>query len=147
MPGLRSLARQAPIALGAAALLGGCGSASAVSPDPAPAAHSADAADAATVVKVAPRPQRPRSGAVTVSINDYAYRPGQITVTAGTRITFVNNDQQPHTATFEPASVGDRVIVSRASAVIALSRPGTYRYFCAFHAFMRGTVVVRPRGR
>jgi plastocyanin len=144
MPGLRSLARQAPIALGAAALLGGCGSASAVSPDPAPSAHTADAAN---VVKVASNPQRPRSGAVTVSIDDYAYRPMKITVRAGTRITFVNHDQQPHTATFDPMSLGDKVIVSGASAIITLSRPGTYHYFCAFHAFMRGTVVVRPRGR
>jgi plastocyanin len=144
MPGLRSLARQAPIALGAAALLGGCGSASAVSPDPAPGAHTDDAAN---VVKVASSPQPPRSGAVTVSIDDYAYRPRKITVSAGTRITFANHDQQPHTATFEPMSLGDKVIVSRASAIITLSRPGTYHYFCAFHAFMRGTVVVRPRGR
>ncbi len=144
MPGLRSFARQAPIALGAAALLGGCGSASAVSPDPPPAAHTADGAK---VVKVAASPRQPRSGAVTVSIGDYIYRPGKITVRAGTRITFVNHDQQPHTATFEPASLGDKVVVSRASAIVTLSRPGTYHYFCEFHAFMRGTVVVRPRGR
>jgi plastocyanin len=84
---------------------------------------------------------------VTVSIDDYAYRPMKITVRAGTRITFVNHDQQPHTATFDPMSLGDKVIVSGASAIITLSRPGTYHYFCAFHAFMRGTVVVRPRGR
>ena len=82
-----------------------------------------------------------------MSIDDYAYRPRRVTVTAGTAITFVNDDQQPHTATFEPASLGDKVVVSRGSAIITLSRPGTYHYFCAFHAFMRGTVVVRPRAR
>ena len=114
------------------------------SPDPPPA-RPAKAASAAKRVGVA-GPQRPQSGHVTVSIDDYAYRPRRLTVTARTVITFVNHDQQPHTATFEPASLGDKVIGSRASAIVTLSRPGTYHYFCAFHAFMHGTVVVRPRG-
>jgi plastocyanin len=145
MPGLGSLARWAPFALSAGALLAGCGGTSMASPDPPPA-KPAKAANAAKGVGVA-APQRPQSGHVTVSIDDYAYRPGTITVRAGTRITFVNHDQQPHTATFEPASLGDKVLVSRASATITVSRPGTYHYYCAFHAFMRGTVAVRPRGR
>ena len=122
------------------------------SPDPPPAAKlakavkSADAANAANAVGVA-APRRPRSGQVTVSIDDYSYRPRLLTVTAGTAITFVNHDQQPHTATFEPASLGDKAIVSGASATITLSRPGRYQYFCQFHAFMRATVVVKPRRR
>ena len=81
-----------------------------------------------------------------MSIDNYAYRPRRLTVTSGTAITFVNHDQQPHTATFEPASLGDKAIVSGASATITLFRPGTYHYFCQFHAFMRATVVVSPAG-
>ncbi len=109
------------------------------SPDP-PA--SPKPAKAAKAIAVAALPQRPRSGHVTVSVDDYAYHPRRLTVTPGTAITFVNHDQQPHTATFQRASVGDKAITSGASATITLSRPGTYRYYCAFHAFMRGTIVV-----
>ena len=127
--------------MSAGALLAGSGSTSMASPDPPPAATVAGP------TRVVAAPQRPRSGHVTVSIDNYGYRPRRLTVTSGTAITFVNHDQQPHTATFEPASLGDKAIVSGASATITLSRPGTYHYFCQFHAFMRATVVVRPRRR
>jgi plastocyanin len=130
MPRPPSLARQAPTALALAALLVGCGSPAPARPSPAP------------IVKAEVRAPRPRPGHVTVTIDDYAFRPGRITVSAGTRIRFRNHDQQPHTATFEPASLGNKAILSGASATITLSRPGTYHLYCQFHAFMRATVVV-----
>lgn len=57
-------------------------------------------------------------------------------------MTWVNNDAAPHTATaadaFDTGSLdkGD-------SKPVTLSKPGSYSYVCEFHAFMKGTVVVK----
>jgi plastocyanin len=75
-----------------------------------------------------------------VTISDYAFRPPALRVPVGTRLTFVNRDVTAHTATapgFDTGTVrpGGRVTVT-------LSRTGRYAYYCQFHAFMRGTLVV-----
>jgi plastocyanin len=106
MPGPKSLARQAAVALAVAAPLTGCGSMAATRSDRVPARTAAKVADNAGE----PVPQRPRTGHVTVSIDDYAYLPRRLTVTSGTRITFINRDQQFHA-------------FMRATVVVAPRRP------------------------
>jgi plastocyanin len=102
----------------------------------AAALASATAAPAASPLVVA------ASGA-TITIHDFAFHPGTLRVRRGTTVTVVNHDTTNHSFT---ASSG-RFDLSRLGpgrhGRVRLTHAGTYHYFCAFHNFMRGTIVVR----
>jgi plastocyanin len=105
------------IALGAAAILAGCGSTSAP-----PAGGGKPAA---------------------VEISQFVFRPARLEVAAGTRVTWTNRDSSPHTATASGFDTG--TLRQGQSKSVVLSHPGTYAYFCQLHPFMKATVVVRGR--
>jgi plastocyanin len=79
----------------------------------------------------------------SVSIRDYAFVPATIVVTPGTKITFTNDDKTAHTATTVSTGFDTGTIMPGKRVTVTLRTPGTYPYMCQFHAFMRGTVIVR----
>lgn len=86
----------------------------------------------------------PAPGPERVAISDFEFRPRQLVVDRGTRISWGNRDAANHDVTFKgsPGVVGN---VRRGDSVsVRLRRPGRYRYLCALHPAMRGTVIVRP---
>lgn len=83
------------------------------------------------------------TGAKTVSIEDYLYAPADLTVAKGARVKFSNGDSTNHTATGDDAAALDTgTIAPGKSKTVVLEAPGTYRYFCSFHPFMKGTITV-----
>jgi plastocyanin len=83
------------------------------------------------------------STAATVHIKDFHFVPAALTVTAGTTVTFINDDQEPHTATAVNKSFDSEAIDTNQSWKHAFSKPGTYAYFCEMHPMMKGTLVVK----
>jgi plastocyanin len=83
------------------------------------------------------------SSTTRVSISGYAYQPVKLTVTPGTKVTFTNHDQTAHTATSTKTGFDSGTIDPGKSATITVTKPGTYTYYCQFHAFMHGTITVR----
>jgi plastocyanin len=79
----------------------------------------------------------------SVSIRDYAFVPATIVVTPGTKITFTNDDKTAHTATTVSTGFDTGTIMPGKRVTVTLQKPGSYAYVCQFHAFMRGTVIVR----
>lgn len=78
-----------------------------------------------------------------VEIVDFTYEPTEITVSAGTEVTFTNMDDQAHTATSKDTGVFDTdSIADGGDASISVDEPGTYEFTCSFHPFMKGTLVV-----
>jgi predicted lipoprotein with Yx(FWY)xxD motif/plastocyanin len=77
-----------------------------------------------------------------VTIQDFAFGPQTLEITAGTTVTFTNNDSAAHTATADDGSWDTGTIDAGASATITFDTPGTYTYKCAFHPNMTGTIVV-----
>jgi plastocyanin len=80
-----------------------------------------------------------------VMIEDFAYNPGTIEVSAGTTIVFTNMDSVPHTVTQKGG--GDErfqsgKIDTGETFSLTLDEPGTYEYYCEFHPGMEGTIVV-----
>lgn len=78
-----------------------------------------------------------------IGIDNFNFTPPMLTVKAGTKVTWVNNDDVPHLIVnvenrFRQSPVLDTD--QRFSAT--LGRVGTYRYFCSLHPRMQGTVVV-----
>jgi LPXTG-motif cell wall-anchored protein len=78
-----------------------------------------------------------------VSIVDYSFSPGSITIQQGDTITWVNNGKQPHTATASNGSFDTGTLKPGASASHTFSTAGTFAYICSIHPFMHGTVVVQ----
>lgn len=82
------------------------------------------------------------TGTAEVTIVDFAFDPAELTVAAGTTVTWANADSVPHTATAEDGSFDTSTIDGGASASHTFATPGTYPYICAFHPNMTGTITV-----
>jgi plastocyanin len=84
------------------------------------------------------------AGAAAVTISDFKFTPGALTVKQGARILVMNHDTTAHTATADNGNSFDTGnINSGSSATFTLSKVGTYSYHCSIHPFMHGTVIVR----
>jgi plastocyanin len=77
----------------------------------------------------------------TVEIVDFAFS-GNITVTAGSTVTWVNNGAAPHTATGDGGEFDTGTINAGGSASITFDTPGTYTYHCEIHPAMTASITV-----
>jgi plastocyanin len=80
-----------------------------------------------------------------INIDNFTFGPAMLTVAAGSKVTWTNRDDIPHTVVdaadqrqfkSSPLDTGD-------SFSYVFGKPGTYRFFCSIHPRMQGTVVVR----
>jgi len=78
----------------------------------------------------------------SVEIVEFEFEPEEITVPAGTTVTFTNQDVAAHTATADDSSFDTQELGKGDSAEETFDEPGTYTYYCRFHVFMKGSVVV-----
>jgi plastocyanin len=79
----------------------------------------------------------------TVRIVQFAFVAADIDVTAGSGITWTNEDPAPHTVTAEAGAFDSLQLEPGASFSTVLEQPGDYRYRCEIHPTMTGTVHVR----
>lgn len=84
----------------------------------------------------------PGSAAQTTSIY---YSPPTITVAMGVNntVTWVNNDDAPHTVTANDGSFNSGNLNAGQSWTYTFTTPGTYTYFCSYHPWMEGTIIVK----
>jgi plastocyanin len=78
-----------------------------------------------------------------VRMVDDAFSPATLTVDAGTTVVFTNRDDDAHTVTAVDGTFDSKGLDSGASWSHTFTKPGTYRYFCELHPFMKGTIVVK----
>jgi plastocyanin len=88
---------------------------------------------------------QPEAAEQKVQIDNFSYTPASITVSAGTKVTWVNHDDVPHTVT---STTKPRVLKSPALDTddkysYVFDKPGTYTYFCTVHPHMTGQVIVK----
>ena len=83
--------------------------------------------------------------AARVTIDQFAYSPRELTVTAGTRVTWVNRDDVPHTVTStdKPRRFSSGTLDTDQEFTHLFTAPGTYEYFCAVHPKMTAKVIVK----
>ncbi len=79
-----------------------------------------------------------------IGIDNFKFAPSPLTVKAGTKVVWINNDDVPHLIVstknkFRQSSVLD----TSQRFAITLSKPGTYDYFCSLHPVMQGRIVVQ----
>jgi plastocyanin len=77
----------------------------------------------------------------TIGIRDFAYHPGALTVSPGTKVVFANRDSVAHTATRRGSFSTGHIRPGR-SVGVRFAQRGVYRFHCAIHPSMHGKVVV-----
>ncbi len=72
------------------------------------------------------------------------YSPSTITVVIGVNntVTWVNNDDAPHTVTATDGSFNSGNLNAGQSWTFTFTTPGTYTYSCSYQPWMKGTVIV-----
>ena len=79
----------------------------------------------------------------TVSIENFSFNPGEITVKAGTEVTWTNNDSTIHTVTSDTNAFQSGNIAPGATFKFTFSQAGTFSYHCSIHSSMTGKVIVQ----
>src|SRR6266496_1517168 len=72
----------------------------------------------------------------------WTYSPTSLTVTAGTSVTWSNGGTQAHSITSPDQLFDSRLMDNGKSWTYTFETPGTFRYFCVPHPWMKGTIVV-----
>jgi plastocyanin len=78
-----------------------------------------------------------------VAIEGFAFSPAAVEVAVGQEVTWENHDPAEHTVTQEGDNGFDSGTMAQGAAFkTTFDAPGEYRYICALHPGMKGTVVV-----
>jgi plastocyanin len=86
---------------------------------------------------------RSASRAHTVTIQNFAFAPLELTVAPGDTVIWTNKDFVPHTATARDTGWDSQAISSTGSWRFVPRTPGRHDYYCVFHPNMKATIVVR----
>ena len=77
-----------------------------------------------------------------VDIDQFTFYPQRITVKAGTTVTWINEDDVPHTVASSGKVFKSKALDTADKFSFTFTTPGTYDYFCSLHPHMTGAVVV-----
>jgi plastocyanin len=83
--------------------------------------------------------------AMTVDITKFAFTPKEITVPPGTRITWTNHDETPHTVTSNDKSFASKGLDTDDKFEHTFAVEGDFSYYCTVHPFMTCVVHVRKQ--
>jgi plastocyanin len=109
----------------------GAGMAQSASPTPSPA----------VVSSAAPSPSA--APVTVVHIKNFKYVPETVTVRPAGVVKFVEDDDTPHTVTASDRTYDSGNLDKGQSWTHTFTKEGTYKYFCAYHTYMTGAVVVK----
>jgi plastocyanin len=89
--------------------------------------------------------QQVATGTAEIDIKNFAFVPATLTVAAGTAVTWVNQDEEPHNIVdlTKPHVFRSQGIDGGDKYTFVFDKPGTYEYVCSVHPHMHGTVVVK----
>jgi plastocyanin len=82
-------------------------------------------------------------GALQILIKDFAFSPMSLTVKAGTTVTWVNKDDEPHTVVSDSGLFRSGAVDADDTFAFKFDKPGTYHFSCSSHPRMIGTIVVQ----
>ena len=89
-----------------------------------------------------PADSPPPNGGTAVAITDFKFAPATLTVTAGTTVTWTNQDEEPHTVAAKDGSFHSPGMDTHGTYSYKFDAAGSFDYICSIHPFMTGTVVV-----
>ncbi|WP_132254434.1 cupredoxin domain-containing protein [Methylobacterium segetis] len=80
---------------------------------------------------------------VVIRIDNFTFGPQTLTVAPGTRVTWINGDDIPHTVVAQNKFFRSKTLDTDDRFTVTFQVPGKYAYFCSLHPHMTGTVVVK----
>jgi len=78
-----------------------------------------------------------------ISMQIVGFDPPELTVRPGDRVTWVNKDLFPHTATADDKAFDSKSIAPSGKWTFVAGKRGTHTYICTFHPTMKGTIRVQ----
>jgi len=78
-----------------------------------------------------------------VMVENFSFQPGTLTVMAGTTVTWVNHDDEPHTVNENNKTFKSGTLDTDGKFSYKFTSPGTYSYFCSIHPRMKGQIIVK----
>ena len=80
----------------------------------------------------------------TVTMADLKYSPDDVTIAAGGEVSWTNEDDAPHTVTFEDDAVTSSEQMQQGDTFkTTFDEAGAFAYVCAIHPEMKATVTVQ----
>jgi plastocyanin len=77
-----------------------------------------------------------------VTIDQFTFTPGRVIVKAGTTVTWINDDDIPHTVASSGKLFKSKTLDTKDKFSFTYKTPGNYEYFCSLHPHMTGAIVV-----
>jgi plastocyanin len=84
-----------------------------------------------------------KMGAHEVSIDNFSFAPMEMTIPAGSQVTWINKDDVPHTVVSVDHQFKSKALDTDEKFSFTFPNPGTYEYFCSVHPKMTGKIVVK----
>jgi plastocyanin len=84
-----------------------------------------------------------KAEATEVKIDNFSFGPAELTVPAGTKVTWTNRDDIPHTVVSTDGVFKSKVLDTDEKFSFTFSKAGTYPYFCSIHPKMTAKVIVQ----
>jgi plastocyanin len=84
----------------------------------------------------------PAAGAGAVTIKDFAFDPGDLTVAKGTSVTWKNDDSATHRIKSGDGSFDSKDLKNGDSFDHTFDTAGTFDYICGIHPSMKGKITV-----
>jgi plastocyanin len=101
-----------------------------------PASYVGRAEDAAKGARQAPASDK------VVRIDNFTFIPDRLVVRAGETVTWINEDDIPHTLAASNKTFRSRALDTDDKYSFTFTTPGVYEYFCSMHPHMKATIVV-----
>lgn len=91
----------------------------------------------------------------SITVQDFAYAPNVIAISAGTKVNWQNDGPSSHSITSDSTGFDSGALAgpkpnpyggmtNGGLFQMTFNTPGTYTYHCMFHAQMHGTITVQP---
>jgi plastocyanin len=78
-----------------------------------------------------------------IVVKDFMFTPNNLTIKAGSSVTWSNQDDEPHTVVSDAGLFRSGAIDTNESFSFKFDKPGTYHFTCSIHPRMVGTIVVQ----
>jgi plastocyanin len=86
---------------------------------------------------------QPVPQAVVVRIGNFTFEQPSVTVRPGTTVTWVNDDDIPHTVVANNQSFKSNVLDTGDRFSFTFAKAGQFEYFCSLHPHMTARITVR----
>ncbi|MDE1008497.1 MAG: cupredoxin family copper-binding protein [Paraburkholderia fungorum] len=79
----------------------------------------------------------------TVVIKNFMFSPMELTVKAGSTVTWKNLDGEPHTVVNDAGMFRSAALDQNDTYQFKFDKPGVYKVFCSIHPNMKETITVQ----